>query len=407
MAGWRDEILNKADGLPKPIPRNAIIYLTHDLLIRGLVRLDDFSGLIMMSGPPPVPYPDAKAIPGPYPRQITPNDATLLSGYLSATYDINLKPLDLRAAIAVAAEQQRFHPVRDYLSGLKWDGTSRVARWLHIACGTPDDAYHTAIGSRFLCAAVRRVRRPGCKFDTALIFQGPQGIGKSMLVRCLFRARWFSDSLPHDLSNKDAMQGLAGKWCIELAEMEHILRTTSGASKAFLSRQVDFFRPSFEPTFIERPRQCVIVGTVNEDEFLNDPTGNRRYWPVRCTKADVDWVLENRDQLWAEAAMMEARGDVLYLDTDELRAAARIEQGEGHVVDIWSDAIAEYLRDKPHPITVGQVLFHALNMPLKDHTKAAEARASGVLKQLGWGKIRVMSNGIRHMMWNPPESGDV
>ena len=224
-----------------------------------------------------------------------------------------------------AARLNGFHPVCDYLDALQWDGIERIDRWLTTYGGAEETSYTQAVGALLLTAAVRRVRRPGCKFDEMPVLESPQqGTDKSTALACLCgRAEWFSDDLPLNVEGKRVIEALQGKWIVEAAEMSGLKHTDVEPLKALLSRQVDRGRLAYGHLVSEVPRQCVIVGTTNSEEYLKDTTGNRRFWPVRVKRFDLDALTRDRDQLWAEAAARELTGVSIRLDRQLWPAAAQ------------------------------------------------------------------------------------
>ena len=206
-------------------------------------------------------------------------------------------PIALYApAFAVLQDSRAFHPILDYLRGLEpWDGTPRVETLLVDYLGAPDTAYVRAVTRKILCAAVRRLFEPGCKFDNILVISGPQGVGKSTLLSRLGMS-WFSDSLTlSDMNDKTAAEKLQGAWILEIGEMAGMKKADLEKVKAFLTRQDDKYRASYARRVTNHPRQCVFFGTTNEAGYLRDVTGNRRFWTVHVTGKsrwkpwDMDW----------------------------------------------------------------------------------------------------------------------
>ena len=381
---WLGQI-TRGDKGPHATVSNAVLVLGCDEDIAGTVAYDDFAHRIVVMRAPPPAFIGAMALPGPYPRPITDTDVTLIQGYIQRTYDMRISQQIALQAVIADAELHRIHPVRDWLESLVWDGVSRLDTWLHIAFGAPIDAYHEAVGVKTLVAAVRRVRQPGAKFDHVMVLEGKQGRGKSRACAALFGQDWFTDNLSHDLSNKDAQQGMAGKWGLELAELNVLVRSTSQAAKAFFSRQVDYYRPPYGKSFVERPRQCIFIGTTNDADYLTDATGNRRYWPVACDKAEVAWIAEVRDQLWAEAAHREAEGETLWLETDLLQKRATSQQASRMAEDVWTPCVRDWLMSgERKQVRVADLLLHALALPSAQQGRAAEMRVAAILRNDHW-----------------------
>lgn len=253
---------------------------------------------------------------------------------------------NVHEALTTVAYSNKFNPVCQYLDSLSWDGTPRVENLFghYFNCGHDD--YVRAVSRCFMVGAVRRMRSPGHKFDTMPILNGPQGWNKSTAVRALFGDEWFSDADLGDLGGKDAAILLRGVWVQEFAEIDGIRRADVNTFKAFCSRAVDRVRDPFDRVVSDVPRRCVFIGTGNEEGYLKDGTGNRRFWPLTLAREiDVAPIRRDRDQLWAEAAQMESEGasDVL---PRELWAVAAERQAEQTSADPWIDDLREFLRQR-------------------------------------------------------------
>jgi hypothetical protein len=242
------------------------------------------------------------------------------------------------------AVKNPFHPVRDYLDNLTWDGVERIGTWLVDYGGAEDTPYARAVGELFLIAAVRRIRKPGVKFDEMLVLESPQGAEKSSALEALCPDKsWFSDDLPVGADSKEVIERTAGKWILEAAETVGMRKGDVDKIKAFLSRSVDGpARPAYGRLPVERPRHFVVVGTTNESQYLKDQTGNRRFWPVKVGRFDLDRLRAHRDQLWAEAAAREEAGESIRLDP-KLWAAAGVQQEARRIADPWEEALEEKL----------------------------------------------------------------
>jgi predicted P-loop ATPase len=252
----------------------------------------------------------------------------------------------VHTAVMTLANHRRFHPVCDYLDGLQWDGVPRIDCWLITYGGAKDSEYLRAVGALVLVAAVRRVRSPGCKFDEMLVLENPeQGTNKSSAVQVLaVKPEWFSDNLPLGLPPKETIEALSGHWIMEVSELQGMRKSDIEKVKAFLSRQTDRARMAYGRTTTEACRQCVIIGTTNSNKYLPDLTGNRRIWPVRVERFDLDALKRDRDQLWAEAAAREASGASIRLP-EELWAAAAAEQEERVVDNPFLSVLDRALRE--------------------------------------------------------------
>lgn len=284
-------------------------------------------------------------------KQIKPgwndSDFASLKVYLNKGYGV-YAPSKTKDALLAVASERAYHPVKEYLDGLtEWDGVKRIDTLLTDYLGAEDSDYTRAVIRKTLTAAVARIYQPGVKFDSVLILNGPQGIGKSTLFAKLAGA-WFSDSLTlTDMRDKSGPEKLQGYWILELGELAGMKKTDVETVKSFLSRVDDKYRASYGLNVESHPRQCVIVGSTNtESGFLRDITGNRRFWPVRVngqsTKKPWQLLAEDVLQIWAEAKAAYQKGERLYLE-GEVAAMATSEQAEAMETDDREGLVRTYL----------------------------------------------------------------
>lgn len=261
-------------------------------------------------------------------------DMILVKRWLSDTeFEIEPSKDALFEATNLIAHRRGIHPVRDWLSSLRWDGINRIDTWIKDYCkGEAVEPYLSQVSRKFLVAMVKRIFEPGCQWDYVLILEGPQGKFKSSIARALASDKWFMDNLP-DLKDKDSMLNLQGKWLIELGELADVKRADYSSVKAYLIRRHDTVRPHYGRLKMDVPRQSVFIGTINEGQYLKDPTGNRRYWPVKVGLCDVESLKLVRDQLFAEAMVIHQSGnEILTLDV-EASAQAQEAQEDRRVED--------------------------------------------------------------------------
>ncbi|WP_372838283.1 VapE domain-containing protein [Phaeovulum sp.] len=307
------------------------------------------------------------------------------------------KELVADAALTVARHLQ-YHPIRDQLRSLHHDGRERLDSWLVRHAGAADTPYSRAVGRKFLIQMVARVMEPGCKADHTLVLSGPQGQNKSTACRILAGAEYFSDTLPSITGDKtDAIRHLQGKWLVELAELAPSRKSEAEDLKAFLSGAIDRVRLPYARFDESFPRQCVFVGTTNDDQFLRDATGGRRFWPVAVGQViDVEALASERDQLFAEAVAAYDAGEPWWLDRDFEAEHARPVQEAARESDSWADDVAEWL-DKPEDdfdgpgevktvVTLSGVMS-ALGLTSGQQTRANQKRVADILRTLGWAKI--------------------
>lgn len=292
-----------------------------------------------------------------------------------------------RDAVNALALDNAHHPIRDYLDKLAWDQTPRINTFLSIYFGAEETPLNNKISRVMLIAAVRRIRKPGVKFDQIIVLEGPQGSGKSTALLILAGGpENFSDADILSLDPKAQMEGLEGVWIYEISELEGISRADTNKVKSFASRSTDRGRPAYGHFRENRPRQNIFVGTTNDDKYLRDQTGNRRFWPVRTGDVKLEELACDRDQLWAEAAHYEALGESLFLP-EELWPAASAEQEARVEDDPWFDVLCDVEGDRYGEfvrISTEDLLTVKLQI-LPDrlqqfHTK----RLAGIMRKLGW-----------------------
>jgi len=311
---WATKLSYDSAGKVKSTLRNLVIILRNDPNLQG-VAYNSHRGAITLLGPTPWRKPSQWRGP-----DWSDDDDAALRVYLEKVYKI-WTPGKLNDALAAVSHERSFHPVREYLENLpEWDGLPRLDGLLIDYLGAEDSLYTRAVTKKTLVAAVARVMRPGCKFDCMLVLVGPQGIGKSTVFASL-GGKWFNDSLSmNDAKDKTAAEKLQGYWILEIGELAGIRKAEVEAVKSFLSRQKDVYRPSYGRRTVEHPRQCVIVGSTNNDTgFLRDSTGNRRFWPVVvegvvAEKAPWNMTDYTISQIWSEAVQAWKDGEKLYLE---------------------------------------------------------------------------------------------
>jgi predicted P-loop ATPase len=294
-------------------------------------------------------------------------------------------------AVQAVAKNRPFHPVREYLDLLRWDGIERLDAWLRRYLEAESNEYTAAVGARWMISAVARIYQPGSKVDCCLILEGPQGLKKSTALKTL-AGEWFTDEIA-DLGSKDASMQTRGVWIIEIAELDSMSRAEVSKIKAFMSRAADRFRPPYGKRLIESPRQCVFAGSVNHSTYLRDETGGRRFWPVTCgSRIDIDALAQDRNQLWAEAVVKFRAGAPWWLDSLELNAAAAEEQADRYDGDPWDALLRPWLETRLD-VSIDEVLRGCVEKDKALWSQADKNRVSRSLQALGWERFK---SGPRH-----------
>lgn len=316
---WKAELEYTKSGKLLCNIANIILILENDPALAGHIVRDLFTG--MDSAKDGLPW-NKNA------NQWTDTDDANLRVWLEKHYDITGKE-KIADALTAVLTRHSYHPIRDYLSGLTWDGVPRLDRIIIDYMGAEDSELNRAMSRKHFVAAVARIFNPGCKYDYCLIMNGAEGIGKSTLLRVM-GGKWFNDSIT-TLEGKEGMEQLRRAWVVELGELSSIKRSDVEQVKAYLSKQVDIYRAAYARRVLEHPRQCVFCGTTNEALFLKGDTGNRRFWVIPVVaelRKYRDWseaIRRDRDQLWAEAVHYYKQGEPLYL-SEELEAQAKQRQ---------------------------------------------------------------------------------
>lgn len=368
------------------------------------------------------PWPHGKA------GNVTNAVDLLLGKYLTDTYGLpSIARAALQEAIQTVAHTRRFHPIREYLARLVWDGKPRMGKWLaHVLGERPGEwkdadgnvqpatipramaEYLEVVGRCWLLGMVYRVMEPGCKFDYCPVLEGAGGLRKSTMVEILAGSGFYSDT-PFEVGRgKEAQEQVQGLWVYEIAEMTHFSKAEVGAIKAFISSKMDRYREAYGATLSEFPRQCVLVGTTNENTYLRDRTGNRRFWPIPVRwRINTEWLAKYRDQLLAEAFVLYGQGAV-YVPTQDQEARLFAPMQESRLIETAvqgellhvltrppvASGIGSIINELADFVTVAQLCL-ALGVDAAKSSPALEAQIRGWLDHQGWDKLKKMVNGVR------------
>lgn len=384
--GWEKGLLRNDIGTVKGNESNTLrIMMNHSKLV-GLVKWNALLGCIELHGDPPW-----EREPGSTSNWRSTDTAGAM-GWLQDIYRTTFSLKTIDDVVTSVARMASYHPVRDYLNALQWDGVSRIGKWLTEAFGVAHTEYTAVVGRKTLISAVARALRPGCKVDTMLILEGGQGTKKSTALRVLAGRSWFSDA-QIIIGDKDALMLINRFWIYELPEMETYRRAEATVMKAFLSRQTDSYRAPYDRTPQDHDRGLIFIGTTNEDEYLKDDTGNRRYWPVKIKKCDVTWLRDNRDMLWAEAAAAFARAEPWWLEGEDEDIAKR-EQNKRMVVDPWDDKLDNYL-DQMKLDRIHSSELMTMCLELRNPSTGDARRLSACMQRIGWDSSKKIVIGGR------------
>jgi len=386
-----------AKGAIKPSLNNAVNYLVTLPKIQDAFRYNTFSGMIEINSS--APWYKERGAKGP---NLCDEDVVLLKFFLAKTISIEFSQQTVLEAVIVVAHKRHYHPIRNYLQSLVWDQIPRLNNWLTVFGHAIDTSYTRAIARKTLCAAVKRVMEPGCKWDHVLIIEGDQGIGKSTACRILGR-NWGGD-MNLDPHAKDAIHMMLSKWVIELSEMTALRWHDANSLKSFITREKDTVRLSYERHAKDFPRQSIFIGTVNPEHvgYLNDITGNRRYWITRFNgPVDLKGLENNCDQLWAEAFQC-YKNEMLYLvgeaeQLQVLEAQARMPE------DPMRQNVVRWVKENPevNEVTTEEILEY-VGVPMKSVTRADQSRVAAALVGLRWDKKISREGGVFSTSYTRP-----
>ncbi|MDT0635077.1 VapE domain-containing protein [Spectribacter hydrogenooxidans] len=403
--GWRRRLNTNRDGKPTATLHNLQLILEHDDRMAGLLRLDEFANKAELTREPPF---------GGNPREVSDAEVVELAAWFGApeTYAMNVGVNQMHETVSMVAARNKVHPVRSWLQAMAWDGEPRIDAMFPDIFNAKDNEYTRKVARNFFISAVARVMRPGCKADLMLILEGAQGAGKSTAIELLAGPEWFVvQSEPPEA--KDFYQILQGRWIVEIAELQSFSKAQVSRVKQAISTPVDVYRASYGRLPREYPRQCVFVGSTNEDEYLRDPTGARRFMPVRVHSVDLEALRLQREQLWAEAVHRFDQGETWW----DLPASAEEEREDRYRHDSWAEPLlawldgeADYERypdtrpaDGVQQATMDDLLTWGLGLDRARHGPQEQQRVGAILKRAGWERVQRRRDGRRQYVYQRPE----
>lgn len=376
QADWMKGLTHKSESELAGTARNATAFLINHEAWRGSLAYDEFHDKTYWTRSPP-------EIPGQpiiQPSDVHDDHATYIQQWFWLN-GIKLEKHAAQDAISPAARAQTVNPLRDYITSIEWDRIPRLSRWLATYLGVKDNEYSRKVGEWFMVGAAERALTPGSQMDYMLVFEGPQGGRKSTAIRIL-GGDFYRQGIP-DTFDKDAADALCGHHIIELDELESFFRRVSYSKfKQWISKREDMFRPAYGRTKIRRLRTCAFIGSTNEFEYLPDPTGARRIWPVRVGKIDTDGLARDRDQLWAEALHLHTSGARRHPTDTEILMVIR-EQDARFQVDPWEERILKWVSDKEF-VTADDILSNCICLAPGQMSQRERVRVCNCLRRGGW-----------------------
>ena len=382
---WVARMIQNGDGEPKPILENAATVLQFASEWENVIWWDEFSVKPIFRRPPPYHDPHEEWMQ----RPCSDLDDLETTRWLQRA-GLHVPTAIVHDAIMAVAAKNKFHPVREYLDSLEWDGVPRIDTWLPTYCATDDTPFIRTIGAKWLISAVARAFVPGIKVDHMLILEGEQGLKKSTAMRVLGDP-WFADELSA-MGTKDASLELMGVWIMEIAELSSVRKSEVYNLNAFITRTTDHFRPPYGRHVMDVLRQCVFAGTINPEGggYLLDSTGGRRFWPVKCNgPLDTDGLWSVKNQIWAEAKVRFDAGEKFYIQDPEVLAQAKSEQAARSTDDAIDSVISNWIEDRPYTLTETSIadVLSGIGIEKSKWTRTDQLRVSIFLTKSGWSRF--------------------
>lgn len=392
-AAWLNGCMRDHRGEPIPNLANAMMALRQAPELEDVFAHDQMLCATVITREPP----SSSGSPGVEcaPRPATDADVSRVQEFLQGAGLRRIGKDVVHQAADLRGYERGFHPIKNYLDALQWDGQPRLKTWLARYLGAEANTYTSGIGTMVLVAMVARIYEPGCKADYMMVLEGEQGARKSTACRIL-GGEWFSDSLPDVTDGKDVSQHLPGKWLIEIGEMAAMSRAENAALKAFITRTVERYRKSYGRKEVVEPRQCIFVGTTNKKAYLRDETGGRRFWPVTVGTIDTQALAADRAQLFAEAVEHYRSSTRWWPDEKFERDHIRPQQEARFEADAWEETINLYLETRSE-VLIGEVAREALHFDTNRIGRADQNRISSALERAGW--VRGEKNWKGNIPW--------
>jgi putative DNA primase/helicase len=395
---------------------NVVTILSEHPDWRGCLAYDLFAERPITKKAPPWHADDAP--PSTSAGELTDTDVSRFILWLYRAERLTIPDKVVMQAIGIVAEKNPVHPVRDYLRSLKWDAKQRLPDAASTYFGAEATEYTRAVIPRWFISAVARIAEPGAQCDCVLVLEGRTGWRKSSAFRSLVPVReWYADS-GIVIGSKDSYQNIHGVWIYGFDELDSLSKSELTATKNFITQTFDRFRPPYGKVARNFRRQNIFSGSTNKDDYLNDPTGDRRYWPLQVRRPiDVHALVRDRDQLWAEAVARYDSGEPWHVDTPELRRLCEAEQSKRSADDAWAPLVNDWLENPTtrdpsdglpkrlelaKGVTTTDVLLGALGMKAADIKRADETRAGIVLRQLGYSHVKRDTEGARARRYFKP-----
>lgn len=374
--GW-GLVLN-SDGKPEPCLHNAAVLMVqaHEWGRRGLLSFDTFSSRVLVERA----------------RRLTEADELEITKWFQRNYNWKFSMTTVETAIRSVGFNNSFDALTEHVSRHTWDGVPRVDSFAETYLGAKPTVHHRAAGRVLLLSMAARALYPGCKVDTMVILEGPQGIRKSTAVAAL-GGPFFSELLA-TAGSKEANEQVEGAWVMEMGELSGMDKAELTAAKQFMSRTSDRFRRAYKKSVEDVQRRCIIVGTTNAHTYLRDETGGRRWLPIVCTLVALELLRADRDQLIAEAVHRVKAGEPWHLVDEGELSAAREAVDDRFDEDVWTSRVLAYTAGRD-TVSIDEVLTSCLAVDTAHKQQKEQNRVARILTRAGWrpGRRRRVTDG--------------
>ena len=407
---WRMDLVRDSKNEIRAVPVNVLAILRHDPATKGAIRYNALLAQVEV----------IRRLPGVIDTGTGPiSDAHvhMLVAWLGEAYGMHVKPGQVSDALALVAQENVFDPPRAYMESLQWDGVERVQHYAERYLGSAGNEYSRRVSTILFVSIAARALNPGCKCDTIIILEGAQGCGKTTAVLQLCNPDWCVE-ITEAFGSPELVRQIRSALIGEIGELSSMSRSEFNRTKQFATQQVDRVREPYARFVAAYPRRCVFVGTTNADDWNRDPTGARRFLPLRVSAFDMQSYLQDRDQLWAEAVALYQAGT----DYWTLPETAAEEQDARYDHDAWSDPVTNWLagrsNDKTYPpdidtrpidqgggirsASAAEILLHALGVETGKQSRADQMRVANIMRKLDWQKERPWRDGARTVRYRRP-----
>jgi putative DNA primase/helicase len=360
----------------------------------GLVAYDESKDRLFWTRDPPELAGMKRPRSG---QEIREYDWVYVAHWFSSQRQVTFPKMTAADQLVAAGQDNAHNSLVGYIEGLTWDGKGRVGSWLTTFCGAEDTPVTRKVGRAWLISAIARALAPGCQVDHVLVLEGKQGSGKTSVFRIL-GGEWYLGHLPR-LEDKDARHVLSGAWLVEMQELANTRASRIELVKAYLTERWDQYRPPYGRSFVKRARRCVFGASVNDDEYVADSTGARRFWPVKIGVPHIEALSAERDQLWAEARELYLSGEQWWVPAGTAEAdALHEEQAVRLMSDPWDTMVERYVQARDM-VSTTEILGSIPGLEPGRYTPRDAQRVGSIMQTLGYVQRRVDVGGKRERRW--------